>query len=151
LCKERLEEGEDYLNVLTSDQARGLADTYRELVLRHYGKLCGLLEGRKDAILKRWKSYDTKRRTSAIREVCPELDSSHLINEIFRQLEKFKCNDAYRMDFLLFPISTELLANNPLGLIALADRRSSLKPEAYAAHDMEQVVLGLRQGSDICA
>ena len=105
---------------------------------------------KKDAILKRWTSYGAKKRDSVIKEACPEMSSSNLITHLLRHGDSFDYHcfeqkDAYRMDFIFFPITTELLANDPLSLIALADRRSSLKPEKFAAHYLELLTLGFRE------
>lgn len=48
-------------------------------------------------------------------------------------------------NFFFFPITTELWSTDPLALIALAHGRSTLQPEEYVAHDMDQLMMGVKQ------
>ena len=145
LSVKQQEDGEEYQVVMTSDRARKLADIHRKSIVGNHEKFCNLLEGRKDAIIKRWTSWNRRRRLSAIKEACPGMQSSNIMTDCFRYGSTLDSVDKYRTDFLLYPITTELLATNPLALIALAERRSSFRPDEFAAHDMKQLMAGIAE------
>jgi hypothetical protein len=134
-----------YVSSVTIDDAHRMADFHRESVLKHHTHLCELLEDRKDAIIKRWTSFGKKKRLSEISNACPSLPSNNLAADCFRGKINWMNADHLRHQFLLYPITSELLSTDPLAFIALAHRRSTLKPETYASHDWEQLIAWLRQ------
>jgi hypothetical protein len=75
----------------------------------------------------------------------PNLPSGQFTADIFRgKISSVKATES-RDKYLMFLITTELLSNNALALIALAHRRSIPKPEEHAAYDEEQLVMGLKE------
>jgi hypothetical protein len=130
---------------MTTDEARQRAGQLRDSILGHHDLLCMMLEERKDAIIKCWTTYGRKKRLSEIANACSNLPSRLLTADMLRGRISDGNASESRHQFLLFPITKELLSTDPLALIALAHRRSTLQPEGYVAHDMKQLVMGFKQ------
>ncbi|KAF7508924.1 hypothetical protein GJ744_008633 [Endocarpon pusillum] len=130
-----------YSTILSAEEAAQKLKVLCESISKHHDGLKRCLVGKKDGILKKWKSWTTERRQATILGTCPNIASKRFVQDV--QLGKITNPSSFQTQFMLFPMTAETFAENVNALLGFTHVRTSTRPEDCVPFDWEQLRRGI--------